>query len=51
MYIDLRHDDKFIKDNINTSSCKIKGEWNWKITLYSGYMLYIKFPNGKERCK
>ena len=37
-----------IKTNINTSSCKIKGEWNWKLTLYSGYMLYIKFPNGKE---
>ncbi len=49
MYIDLRPDDKFIKDNINTSSCKIKEEWNWKITLYSGYMLYIKFPNGKEQ--
>ena len=49
MYIDLRHDDKFIKDNINTSSCKIKGEWNWKLTLYCGYMLHVKFPNGKEQ--
>ena len=48
MYIDLRYDDIFIKTNINTSSCKIKAEWNWKLTLYSGYMLYIKFPNGKE---
>lgn len=48
MFIDLRPDDKFIKDNINTTSCKIKGEWNWKLTLYSGYMLYIKFPDGKE---
>ena len=27
-YIDLRSDDKFIKDNINTTSCKIKEEWN-----------------------
>lgn len=48
MYIDLRYDDKFIIENINTTSCKIKKEWNWKLTLYSGYMLYIKFPNGKE---
>ena len=49
MFIDLRPDDKFIKDNINTTSSKIKGEWNWKLTLYCGYMLYVKFPNGKEQ--
>ena len=48
MYIDLRYDDKFILENINTTSCKIKKNWNWKLTLYSGYMFYIKFPNGKE---
>lgn len=45
-HIDLRHDDKFIKKNINTSSCKIKEKWNWKLTLY-GYKLFVKFPDGK----
>lgn len=48
MYIDLRYDDKFIIENINTTSCKIKKEWDWKLTLYSGYLLFVKFPNGNE---
>ena len=50
MYIDLRHDDNFIKEKINTTSCKIKKEWNWKLTLYdTSDMLFVKFPNGKEQ--
>ncbi len=48
MFIDLRHDDKFILDNINTKSCKISKKWGWKLTWYHDNELIIKFPNGTE---
>lgn len=44
-HIDLRYDDKFIKDNINTTSSKILEKWNWKLTLKGNY-LGVVFPNG-----
>ena len=44
-HIDLRYDDKFILENINTNDCKVPK--NWKYTL-SGDVLIVKFPNGKE---
>ena len=47
-YIDLRHDDKFILDNINTKSCKISKKWEWKFTWSCGNELFVKFPNGTE---
>lgn len=31
--IDLRYDDKFVLENINTKSCKILKTWNWKRTF------------------
>lgn len=43
--IDLRYDDKFIKDNINTTSTKILEKWNWELSL-NGNFLCITFPNG-----
>ena len=48
MYIDLRYDDKFILDNINTKSCKISKNWGWKLTWYHENELIVKFPNGSE---
>lgn len=45
-YIDLRFDDKFIKENINTKSCKILEKWDWKFSYnYETQELYIDFPN------
>ena len=44
--IEIRYDDKYIKDNVNTEKCKILEEWNWKIG-YCHDMLWIEFPNGK----
>lgn len=45
-YIDLRFDDKFIKENINTKSCKILEKWNWKISYNNETQeLYIDFSN------
>ena len=46
MFIDLRYDDKFIKENINTTSCKIPKDW--KITFSSYYDLGVTFPDGTE---
>lgn len=48
MFIDLRYDDKFILDNINTKSCKISEKWGWKLTWYNENELIVKFPNGIE---
>ena len=48
MYIDLRHDDTFILDNINTKSCKISEKWKWKLTLYDNNELIVQFPNGTQ---
>lgn len=45
--IELRYDDKFIKDNINTSSCKILEKWNWKFYYCGNHELNIKFPQGE----
>ena len=45
--IDLRYDDKFIKDNINNKKCKILKKWGWQISYCVDY-LYIRFPNGKS---
>ena len=45
-YIDLRHDDKFILENINTKSCKISEKWGWKLTWSCNDYLFVKFPNG-----
>ena len=47
-YIDLRHDDKFILDNINTKSCKVSKKW--KFCWYDNTDLCIDFPNGKKHC-
>tara|TARA_B100001093_G_C26838345_1_gene1019405 strand:- start:2245 stop:3003 length:759 start_codon:yes stop_codon:yes gene_type:complete len=47
MYIDLRYDDKFILENINTKSCKILEKWKWELTWNYNNNLYVKFPNGK----
>ena len=45
-YIDLRFDDTFIKENLNTKSCKILEKWNWKFSYnYETQELYIDFPN------
>ena len=46
MFIDLRYDDKFILENINTKSCKISKKWGWKLTRNDDNSLYVKFPNG-----
>ena len=40
--IDLRHDDKFIKDNIG----EIPQSWNFKFTKIDE-MIHVKFPNEK----
>ena len=45
--IDLRYNDKFILNNINTKKCKILKKWNWKIS-WCVDSLYIQFPNGKS---
>jgi len=45
--IDLRYNDKFILNNINTKKCKILKKWNWKLSWCVDY-LYVKFPNGKS---
>ena len=45
--IDLRYNDKFILDNINTKKCKILKKWNWKLSWCVDY-LFVKFPNGKS---
>lgn len=45
-YIDLRFDDKFILDKINTKSSIILEKWNWKLTLIDDNYLSVKFPNG-----
>lgn len=48
MFIDLRYDDKFVLENINTKSCKILKSWNWKL-IYSDYHGFtVEFPDGKE---
>lgn len=44
--IDLRYDDKFILENVNTKSCKISEKWGWKLTWYCDNHLFVKFPNG-----
>ena len=45
-YIDLRFDDTFIKENLNTKSCKILEKWNWKFSYnYETQELDITFPN------
>ena len=45
--IELRYDDKFIRDNINTSSCKILEKWGWKFYYWNNSKLNIEFPNNK----
>jgi len=45
--IDLRFNDKFILENINTKKCKILKKWNWKIA-WCQTELFVKFPNGKS---
>ena len=45
--IELRFDDKFIRDNINTSNCKILEKWGWKISYCTTGELHIEFPNNK----
>ena len=45
--IDLRYNDKFILDKINTKKCKILKKWNWKLSWCVDY-LFVKFPNGKS---
>lgn len=44
--IEIRFDDKYILENVNTEKCKILEKWNWKIS-YCHDMLWIEFPNGK----
>ena len=48
-HIDLRYDDKFIKENINTNDCKILKSWNLKLTYYYSDILIVKLPNGMKR--
>ena len=48
-HIDLRYDDKFIKENINTNDCKILKSWNLKLTYYYSNKLIVKLPNGMKR--
>ena len=43
--IEIRYDDKYIKDNVNTEKCKILEEWNWEITWFPN-SIHIMFPNG-----
>ena len=45
-HIDLRYDDKFIKENINIDDCKILKSWNLKLTYYYSNFLIVKLPNG-----
>ena len=45
MFIDLRYDDKFILENINTKSCKISKKWGWKLTWYYDNDLVATFPS------
>ena len=48
-HIDLRYDDKFIKENINTKECKILKSWNLKLTYYYSDILIVKLQNGMKR--
>lgn len=41
--IDLRHDDKFIKDNIG----KVSEFWNFKFTKTDDDIISVEFPNGR----
>jgi len=45
--IELRYDDKFIAENINTKSCKILETWNWKLT-WGGGELGVHFSDDKS---
>jgi len=46
-FIELRYDDKFILEKINTKSCKIPKDW--KLTWSCDDMLQVEFPNGKSK--
>lgn len=49
-WIDLRFDDKFIKENINTKSCKILEKWDWKFSYCININeLHITFPNNIKK--
>jgi len=48
MFIDLRYDDKFIMNNINTKSCNVSKKW--KFCWCDNADLYVDFPNGKKHC-
>ena len=47
--IELRHDDKFVKDNINTKSMEILEKWKWKIIWYYDDDISIEFPDKSSK--
>ena len=47
--IELRHDDKFVKDNINTKSMEILEKWKWKIIWYYDGDFSIEFPDKSSK--